>query len=317
AIATESNGVTVEPWDLSTGQKTTGEPLKLKTRPASKFAISTDGKRIAWVATFPKHSVQVWSFDTGKATMAIDWEAARGDPELIGFSAPNRLLLRWGNTSASADIDVVNVDAKARVATFKVNQLQGKHPIAVSPAAQRLLVASKVKGIPTLIQYDLNDGQPILYTKIVDLDPALPVDARGLAYSNDGKRMAIYIENPEGALLVSYDSDGSQKPVSLVYPDGPTPGVAHDNFADNALTSLDPSPCWLIYGDAVIDAKTNDVLANLGVKNVIANRVLDNDHVELVTSDGSKVQVKVATIDRSKLQALTATPTPAPQVSLH
>src|SRR5205814_6815820 len=126
--------------------------------------------------------------------------------------------------------------------------------------------------------------------------------------------LGVYIEHEGSGLLISYDADGASKPVDLVYTDGPIPGIAHDNFAPgNALASLDPSPCWLIYGDAVIDAHTNDVLANIGVKNVVAQRVLDGDRVELITADtANQLRATIATLDRTKLQNLANPPSTQP-----
>jgi hypothetical protein len=314
AIVRPDNGqILVQAWDLSTTQRV-GSDFRVNNNKVGNLAISTDGQRVAWIATFPRRSIQLASFtDPNKAT-TIDLDLTRSDmPALIGFCGPDRVLLQWGTDPSSPMLEVVNVDTHTRVCRFTPLRLQGQHPLmAVCPATQRLLVASRVRDIPTLVQYDLNTGSAILYTKVSDLDPMLPVDPRGLAYSNDGKRMAVYFEDKSGAgLLVGFDTNGSQTPVSLTYPQGPTiiPHIT-DSFEANALASLDPSPLWLLYGDAVIDAKTNDVLANLGINKLVAQRHLDDDRLQLITSEGGgQMQLKVATIDRAKVQALLAPPT--------
>lgn len=311
-VKSDKGQIAVEPWNVVTGERLNGE-YRTQTRPA-RFVLSPDGGKLAWIGTFPRRSIQIWSFDAGKLSR-IDLDTARGDAELIGFSAPDRLLLRWGSDPSTPEIEVLNIEAQSSVCHFKTVKLESAHPIlAICPATQRLVVASRIKRVPTLVQYDLNDGQAFQYTRISQLDPALDVDPKGLAYSNDGKRLGVYIEHEGSALLVSYDADGATKPVDLVYPEGATPGVTHENFlAGNALASLDPSPCWLVYGDAVIDARSNDVLANIGVKNIIAQRVLEGDRLQLLTTDAAnQLHLTVATLDRAKLQNLVNPPATQP-----
>ena len=72
-----------------------GSELRL-TSPVGQYALSCDGQTLAYVDKFPRLCVKTWSFATASIVLPrVDLVTTRGEPRLIGFSAANRLLVRW------------------------------------------------------------------------------------------------------------------------------------------------------------------------------------------------------------------------------
>ena len=185
--------------------------------------------------------------------------------------------------------------------------------IAVNLKTHRLAVACVENSVSTLMQYDLRTGATLLKTGIQEVDPSSPA---GVAYSADGQQLAVLFEYPGGALLLNYDAKTGKKPQEWVYTVWPSAGISTEPFKtrrESAITWLDSSNL-LLYGQGILNIKTGKTIASLGVPGVAAQRVLDENQIELLTDDAKGV--KVAKLDREKLNALVnppaTQPTPAP-----
>jgi hypothetical protein len=391
-----NNAVFVEPWSTATWHQQAGA-LQLPTRPNGGFVISTDGQSLAWISDFPRLSVQVWSITDGRVISTIDLDRSLGDPLLIGFTSPNRLLIQWSGAYQSATPapapTPVNPATPVTPATIpaplpppppaerphkhsvfddfpitpgnmandapkpeptaptpptpgttppllppvaaspedlKSHTLQVRDvktgglinfagplvlgsnsapitPFSISTRMQRLIIAEKAGDTPTLLQFDLNTGVELPRIKIAGvLDPSMPAIPTGLTYSGDAKSVAILFEHNGSALLLNYDTETGTKKLEAVYPVGPLDGAAQPQFTGNTIAWLDPSGFLLVDGKGFIDLHTGTHLkgSDLTVSNVIAQRVMDDDRIELICGDAGNTQITVVTIDRSKLESL-------------
>jgi hypothetical protein len=148
---------------------------------------------------------------------------------------------------------------------------------------------------PTLLQFDLLTGKRLPSIKITEVDPSQAGTLTGLAYSNDGTKLATLFEHNESALLLGYDATGGHKFAEHVYPDGPLDGASHSQPDSGAIAWLDPSPLWLLYGQGFINSKTGAHVksADLGLGTIVNQRVLDGHRVQLLVVDNGGRQVNV------------------------
>ena len=91
-IRRKGTAVSVECWSTLTWKPRNGT-LQLPAMPANGIVISPDGERAAWIADFPHRSIQVWSFDSASVIYSVDLDRSQGHTELIGFTAPDLLLV--------------------------------------------------------------------------------------------------------------------------------------------------------------------------------------------------------------------------------
>jgi hypothetical protein len=384
-LRNNQTGISIEPWNTTDWQKGDGV-LQLPAGAAKKFVLSTDGQKLAWIAEFPRLSVQVWSFPDGTVSMAIPLDKSEGTAELIGFVSDDRLLIERGNskkasgapaaaqTASPADPTADEPPPESVFGGFKINpsELSREHAaaqhdaaqspapktepvaaptddatvpahameiidtlagttdcnfdlpalvtdfvsagqasnvikaplhlgnnVAISAAAHRLVAAAMVQDIPTLIPFDLTTGRRLASTRITEVDPSQSGGLTGLAYSNDGSKLAALFEHDQSALLLAYDAANGKKISDRVYPFGPLEGAPHSQPDNGAIAWLDPAPLWLVYGQGFLSTKTGAHLksADLNVGTVISQRVLDEHHIELVVSENGSRQVKVVDLN--------------------
>ena len=305
---------TLESWDELTGERQTGE-LQLPGQPTC--VINGSGQHIAWIVDWPKLSAQVWSFSSSRIMAKIDLDATLGKPQLLAFSSDDRLLVRWGGDTGPTTIEVLSLKGQSRVCKFDTpSRDDNAATIAINEKMQYLAVVGRSDDkTPTLAQFNLTTGNSFSTVPISEIDSKAPVKPTGLAYSADGKRLAILFEHDASALLLVYDANTGKKLSEFDYPDFPfAGGPQHDKFQGSALIWLDPSDCWLLYGQGVIDANDGSVLGDpnklqLMVDNVVGQRVLSDDRLELLTADN---HISIATLDRAKLQSLLHAPATQP-----
>jgi hypothetical protein len=372
-----NNADVIEPWDTQTWQQLPGT-LQLSTPHQGNFVISTDGQSLAWIAEWPRFSVQIWSFTDGSGRpRIIDLDKSLGEPELIGFITPDHLLIQWlggkpkpaqpatvqpapvgpariesptpplrplptrarpvhstpslfdsdfqiapadpvSPTPANTSSDHPDTGQMLQILSTNGNAIgqlttptllsdtgHGSPNFAISTAAQRLIVVSKIGDAPALLQYDLARGVALPPIKIREIDPSFAAAPTGMAYSNDGKHLAVLYEHGGGAVVLSYDANTETKPQEFDYPSDPFDSAQGDEFTGNAIAWLDPSPFWTIRGRGLVDAQAGIHLkaADFNVPHVIGQRVLDGDRIELITAGNNAKQITVVTFDRLQLQS--------------
>jgi hypothetical protein len=315
-----SSQETIESWDEQNWQHQSGD-LQLPGQQAAPLCVlSGNGQHLAWIINWPKLSAQIWSFPGERVMAKVDLDATLGQSQLLGFSSADRLLVRWGGDSGPFSIEVLSLAAQSQVCKFDAITFDtASATLAISEKRQRLAVVGRSdNNTPALAQYDLTTGKTASSVPITEIDPKVPVKPTGFAYSADGKRLALLFENNGSALLLVYDADSGKKLSEFDYPAFPFSGGQSSNeFIGSAIIWLDPSPCWLVYGQGIIDAEDGSVVGGankiqLMVDNVVGQRLLSDDRLELMTVDNGIKHISIATLDRAKLQSLLHTPATQP-----
>ncbi len=104
-VRNKANAISIESWNTQIWQRQPGQ-LQLPARPDGNIVISTDGDRVAWIAEFPRLSVQVWSFNHESVVATIDLDRSAGHEELVGFISPDLLLIDRVAPAAAAEVPV-------------------------------------------------------------------------------------------------------------------------------------------------------------------------------------------------------------------
>jgi hypothetical protein len=309
---------TIESWSEQTWQNQSGQ-LQLPGSPGPNCVLSGNGQHLAWIIDWPKLSAQVWSFPSARVMAKIDLDSSIGPKrQLLGFSSADRLLVRWGDDTGPTTIEVLSLKDQARVCKFDALPRESNvATLAISESRQRLAVVGRsADGTPTIAQFDLTTGTPASTTPIAEIDAKSSVNPTGLAYSADGKKLAILFENSASALILIYDTDSGKKTSEFDYPAFPFTLPQSVQFQGSALVWLDPSPALLLYGEGAIDTYDGTVAGGpnmrLMVENVVGQRVLANDQLELLTGDNNNRHISIATLDRAKLQSLLHGPSTQP-----
>ena len=316
-------------WD-AVADRRVGVDVSLPAGQIGPPVIDDAAQYLAHIATWPRRSIHFEAFASGRTVAKIDLNAALKDAALVGFAGPDRLLVRGheGLTTVSdlgaalgvkpedgPVVVVVNTTDPKQSRTIKLPPVAPTgFTLAVSTATRRLAVAFDRSGVPTVVQFDLNTGDPIASPINLAVDSGVAVTPTGFAYTPDGKRLGILFEHEGNAALLSYDAATGGDPAELDFPapNGIAPKATRTAFKGNALASLDAN-AWVVYGQRVIDAHTGDVIAPLPVDNVIDQRVLTGGRIALLSAGaGGATVVQIATVDPAKYHQLIHAP-PATQ----
>jgi hypothetical protein len=309
-----NNTSAIEAWDTRTWEKLPGGvPLKLPN-PVGNFVITDDGQAVAYLSQYPRFSVQTWTFATGRVSTFDMDQGDQTSVQLLGFTDASHVLIRINDPSGAAPtVETINPGASeidsGKATEFNVPPLSSQGiTIAVNTVANRLVAAGKVGTTPTLVQFDLQSGKELKPIEIHDIDPKAPVTPTGMSYSPDGKQLAVMFDDKGRGLVLVYDSENGGK-TPFIFPAWP---VSHNQFDErtNAISWLGKMPFWLVYGHALMRTDNGNVVGDLGIPNVLQQRVLDGDRVELMTGQASSPHLAVVTINKDKLLPTSAPAAP-------
>jgi hypothetical protein len=301
-------GTTVTPFDLAAAT-TFGSELTL-ANPLGSAVLSTDGQRLAWIATWPRRSVWINSTVTGKNLAKIDLDTSMNSPTLIGFFSPTQMILR-GSGPDGPTLQLLDTAQPHDRKSIKLPALlgDGNAAWAINGPAHRLVLAAKLD-VPTLVQFDLSTAEQIQPAiPVSEIDPSLATSPSGLCYDASASHIAVLFEHSGSAVVLVYDAakGSNTAEIDRPAPGGLIPGATHPGFTANALLSVGPG-CWLAYGQGILDDASGNLVAQLMVDHVYDARMLDNDVIELLCNDPASAPVVLATLDRAKLDRLRHAP---------
>jgi hypothetical protein len=302
----------IDLWDTRTWEHDGQARFAASSEPGgNKYVLSPDGVYLARIATFPRLSVQVWSFVDQRVAKVLYLDNALGWPELVGFAGTDRLLIRWQRSDACT-LQLVQMfsEQPSRLIATPFFETIG-NTLAVSPDGTLAAITAKVQNIPTVLVYNMETGRQISSAAITSLDPRWPVAPTGMAFSFDDARLAILFEQSGNALLLCYQilpsSQTAQLVAEHVYPAGVMPGLDTHNFTGSALAWLPDNSGWLIYGQGVFGPNTGRLVEDLKLPKVQISRVVTPDIVQVVADappGSGQQQIALLRLDMQKVSSM-------------
>lgn len=285
----------VELWDTSAWKKA-GELEVPRTPEGNRYSLGPDGEYLSFLTDFPRLAVQVWSFSVGRIHRTIELGAADGEPLVLGFVAPEQLLLRRIRNGETL-LQVWNARSGGRGRLFEVPAFDpDANHFALSPDGSAVALIVPGAGGADLESYALATGRPIKQMPIVEVDLGNATVA-ALSYSPDGQRIAAVFADGRGAgFFVAWPSAGrgGKAVLQQLLPVGVNPPAAPHEFVAAAGPAFEGQPfhwldkgrAWLLFGDSVFDTDTGALLGSLnqhGVRSQSADP--DSDSCHLVARD--------------------------------
>jgi hypothetical protein len=271
---------TCEVWDLSKDQRV-GTIAELA--PANMFALSPDGQHFACVLTGTMNpTVAVWSLATGQEWRRIEVNPSPIFVDILLFAAPGRLVTAK-QTVKGRLFQIWDVTTGEVLREILGPQLFEKDSAAASADGKRLAVFSD----KSVLVYDLATGE-----KTAQLDtgnqPFSVIHCRGLGFAPDGSEVAGVFYNNRETRITSWNTADRQLVVDHQLPGDVKLAIkGAASYKGPAFDWLPDGSAFLIYGHAVVDRNTGRLVWMIRPADddiyPSARRVLDNDHVAVVT----------------------------------
>lgn len=266
----------VELWDTSAWKK--GAEIEIPRAPeGNRYSLGPDGEYLCFPSDFPRLAIQVYSFSLGRLHRAVELDPADGQPLVLGFIAPEQLLL-LKNRDGDTLLQVWNARSGGRGRAFPIPAFEpDPRHYTISPDGSAIAFIVQGAGGADLESYALATGRPIKQMPIVEVDPGNATVA-ALAYSSDGQRIAAVFANGRGAgFFVAWPATGrggravSQQllPVGVNAPEPPHEfGAALPVFEGRPIHWLDKGSAWLLFGESVFDTASGALLGSLNQQGV-------------------------------------------------
>jgi hypothetical protein len=283
----------VELWDLA-AQKAAAQLDVPRSPEGNAYALGADGEYLCYVTDFPRLELQVWSFSQGKLHKQVDLEAGDDRPRLLGFCAPDQVLL-YRLRNGQPVVQVLNVKAGGRPRSFTVNEQNVEtNRFAISPDGATIAFIVQGNNGADLESYTLATGRPSKQMPIVEVNWTGNVIVSGLAFSPDSQRIAAVFADGQGAgFFVEWPAAGrgGKAVLQQFLPVGVNPPPAHLGFGmpvfeGRAFHWLENGRAWLLYGGSVFDTDSGSLLGSLGLSAVRSQyTVPSGDTCQIVRND--------------------------------
>jgi hypothetical protein len=280
------------------------------------YALSADGNFLARLVSFPRTQAVVYSFEKKADVATMDLKAAPGvQPSLVGFTAPDRLAVRWTRGTDSA-VELWDVKGSRSLRRLPLPELQRPSPAneAVSSDGRQLAVTGrgKLRGKESL--------QLAVYTLVGPGDPRrLPLagldeqflaqaETSGIAFSPDNGRVAALFEVGGKGLVVVWNLRTGKNAGEFVIPSIPDVPTDARMARTRGIDWVAGGRALLVCGSVLLDADRGSVLATLEAGKVRGQAVVGSSTAVLAYGEGLHVdEVVAATLDEAKLPGATPT----------
>jgi hypothetical protein len=293
------------------------------------YALSVDGQRLARIAEFPKLSVRVTSVAENKEVGVVELDSKFGRPMLLGFIAPDRILVRWESGSQfGLEVEDLRTHKHGRRVDLP-DYDPSPASWAISPDGRFFAYVMRTFGKSVISFNSLFEGGRPRQLPVNSIDPKLGIRPSGLAFSADsGKLSALYVQGAS-ALVASWNLRGGPPlpdatisvPVQSLEPlPGAAAAAVRGAFARGNPNSLSyvGNGALLIGGSLLIAAADGKPLVELGIPSAFAQMVASDSSVFVAFRDGSTpVGVLTVAFDPKQIsstpgRAAPAAPKPAP-----
>ena len=320
-VVRDARGDTVEVFDGKSS-----EPVAVATFPTDQqfkgatgsYTVSSDGKLIGRLVSFPKLRASVWSVEKNADVQNFDLNEAFGQPALVGFLGSDRLAVRW-EKGAQHGIEVYNLKVGQRGRQIELaDTMPGPGGEAISPDGRLYAVLGRFKGNTQLQIYDtVTGGQPRRFAA-PSLNNRLELQPAGVAFSPDRSRVAALFEQGGRAVVIVWAMINGKVSGELVVPGQIQPPL--DSRA-RKLRSLDwvaGGKALVVGGSVVMSADTGSLVTTLDTGKVKGQAVTGDLTIHLAHgAEGVIEGVTAVTLDATKLPSsggtLNATPRTPPR----
>jgi hypothetical protein len=269
----------LELWDAANWKPTAGARFVRATGLPNEYTLSSDGSYVARIATHPQLSAQVYSFANDQLLRPIIKLDREGlDAHVLGFRTPDQVVLQYQKGRGSR-VEIWDVDSAKRLVRLEVGGFRPEPGnFALSRNGNLLAMIVREQNQPGRLDvYDLSAGALASQLMVEPLSAAAAdsnlVRTRGVAFNDAGDRVAaLFDRKGEGLMLCWGPGQLPMHEYALPAGYGPT-GVDPAEFAGEALALLDDGRAWSVYGTRVYDMATGDLLGDIGIDSIVAQRV--------------------------------------------
>jgi hypothetical protein len=271
----EQNATAIECWSTDTWTRSPGT-LRLPGAAPGNIIMSADGRRVAWIAEFPRLSIQVWSFTSGSVIGSFYLDRTEHRSQLVAFVGNDQVLLDRSVPKPAGPADPAPpATPKPDTATGSTHWFEPITPAKpITPADQG--TSTDGTQVHQMILIDISTGQPVrtlelpmlsAETKptVASMDPiqfgqnialSIPTHRLAAAVWKDGAPSILQYDLTTGKQLSSIkiseiDPDQSRMPSALAYND--------NGRSLAALFESGGSAILLVY-DPALAKKTNSFL---------------------------------------------------------
>lgn len=285
-------------------------PARFRHEPGlrEKYVLSPNGELLVRLAKWPELAAQIWSFED-KQLKSQPLKPGTQRPELIGFTTPTTLLIKYQDR-ADMGIGICNIKThltKSFLAPASgAGGLCPPESIAFSGDGRFMALAYRDGGRALVQIFDVEQAKPLRWFVIPGVDATKSVEPAGFAFSPDGTRLAMALEEfGQGLVLVwnlKSPVDRTQLIAKNIYPAGygyAAPGD-HSTPAHGLLFVRDD--VLMLHGQGFFDLETGRLMAEIRGPEVMDQFLIGRQTVHLVlppAPDGK--QVAVVQLDLDKL----------------
>jgi hypothetical protein len=279
-------------WDTGTLTKVGATTSSREQGAAPQYAVSGDGRYVAWVSTFPTLSIQVYS-TAEKRVGVVNLNKSIGTPTVLGFNESGTIWVLWRSaTGEGYGLQGLDVKTSATKRQFEMPNYVGGDANHAFSADGKYVAVLRLgpRQSYELTVYALASGQMFRRFPVTGMDAQMKIEPTAITFSPDGQKVATVVERNGQGLIMGFSmptTDG--KPVAQqLFPagfigGGPDSPVARVRDRVASFDYLPGNAQWLVYGIGVYGVTGGETVGDLALNNVVAQRVVDATNLELVT----------------------------------
>jgi hypothetical protein len=287
--SSRANEDRIELWSIADWTPLHEKSFARSALRADYFHLSPDGNLLARLTEFPVLGVQVYAFKEDELLRpSIRLDPAGAAPSIAGFIGPDQLLTFLINGPKSA-AEVWDVRSAKRVRHLDVPGLRAQPgSFAVSRDGKQLAAIIREDASGPLLNGRLDvynfSTQKLSRRIIIDELQWNPnVKPSGLAFNEEGDKLAALFEHQGQGLFLSWGPNSDIPEHQHLYPGGLVPeNVNVGAFRGSSFALVEQGRSWLYYGASLFDTASGRELGRLGIERVISQKEISPSTVLLV-----------------------------------